>query len=129
MNKNVIFALICIVIIISSVSYIGCSVSKKKQQAKQQSQAEFEQDVRNSLSAYRDIDHIVVDDKYVGVYVNKDTWNNSSKDIQDQFVKEIYALVRIEALQNNLLEDGITLSFYTSDREDIGLYLIKEEKI
>lgn len=126
MNKNVIFALICIVIIISSVSYIGCSVSKKKQQAKQQSQAEFEQDVRNSLSAYRDIDHIVVDDKYVGVYVDKDTWNNSSKDIQDQFVKEIYALVRIEALQNNLLEDGITLSFYTSDREDIGLYLIKE---
>lgn len=126
MNKNVIFALICIVIIISSVSYIGCSVSKKKQQAKQQSQAEFEQDVRNSLSAYRDIDHIVVDDKYVGVYVDKDSWNNSSKDIQDQFVKEIYALVRIEALQNNLLEDGITLSFYTSDREDIGLYLIKE---
>lgn len=126
MNKNVIFALICIVIIVSSVSYIGCSASLKKQQKYEESYAKFEKQVNDTLSAYRDVEHIVVSDRYVGVYVTKETWNNSSMELQDQFKKEVFALVRTAAVKNEVLNKSITLAFFTSDRNDVGVYVIEE---
>jgi len=122
MNKKYFtISLISIIVIVFAVSWIACSASNKKNAEFKQKEAAFQESLADSLKFYENnLDHYTADANYVGIYVKADLWKKADEENRDQFIKEVYALVRMDALNSGLLEDRyIVLSFYTSDREEI----------
>lgn len=89
--------------------------------------AAFVQSAEETLNMYGDsIDHTYITHAYVGVYVNSRKWNNTSDDTKDAFMKEVYALLHMDAINSGIFKDNtIILSFYNGD-DRIAMYEIKE---
>lgn len=87
----------------------------------------FIHSAEETLDMYGDsIDSCRIDNTYVGVYVNSRKWNNTSEETKDAFIKEVYALIRMDAINANYLKGNvITLSFYNGN-DRIALYNITE---
>lgn len=130
LKKRVVFLWICFIVIILSVSYISCSISNKKRQARNAEstaiQAEFEKSLEDTFRAYPTIKRSKLSPGYVGIYVDRNAWKASSEKTQKEFIQEIYSLVRMSAITSGAIKDPITLSLYTDDREQIGVYGIDE---
>ena len=109
-----------IIIILAVVIFISNDLFRARK-------AKFISSVEDTLSMYgNSIDHYSIDYAYVGVYVNSRQWNNTSEETKDAFMKEVYALVRIDAINaDNLKGNVITLAFYDG-KERVSLYQIKE---
>ena len=117
---RVLITLSSIIIVLAVVIFIKNDLFRERK-------AKFISSVENTLSMYGDsIDHSYIDYAYVGVYVNSRKWENTSEATKDEFMKEVYALIRMNAINaDNLKGNVITLSFYDGDRR-VGLYQITE---
>ena len=116
-----------ILITVASIIIIFACFSYIKNYGWKEKRAEFVKSAEETLNMYGDnIDHYRVDYAYVGVYVNSRKWSNTSEATKDEFMKEVYALIRMNAINaDNLKGNVITLSFYDGDRR-VGLYQITE---
>ena len=119
---------IVVVVLIGLLAFfaISCHNSNKRWQ---EAKANFENSVNKTIAMYGpSVDHIYVSGTSVSIYMDVERWDNSSKDIRNGFMKEVTGLIRVDAVQSNILEyTDVKLFFLTSDREQIAAYTIKNE--
>ena len=90
----------------------------------------FKVKVPQTLSIYgSQIEDVYVEGLYVCVYVNAAGYKNADKSVQEAWKKEVVTLIRMDAIETELLKNGyITVSFYAGkgSTERLGLYQIEE---
>ena len=90
-------------------------------------QALFKQKVEKTLNMYDDIKYFI-DGEDVTVIIDVLVWNNTKMKDQDAFMNEIYSLVRIDAIESGILDQGnAKLFFMTSDYKNTHYYKIEKE--
>ena len=118
-KKRALILAICIIIIVGVYIAISGNEQRKKNTAFKNSAAE-------TLNLYGDtIDHYNIDTGYVGVYVNPKKWAQVSEESKKDFYNEVYALLRINAIQSQTIDYQPTLAFYC-DNERVAMYIIRE---
>ncbi len=119
-RTRILITVFSIIIIIVCIFFISNETWRHKRD-------KFVRSAHETLDMYGDsIDSCRIDNTYVGVYVNGRKWNNTSEETKDAFIKEVYALIRMDAINANYLKGNvITLSFYNGN-DRIALYSITE---
>ena len=127
-KKRIMITSISLIVIVLALGWIACSASNKKHNEYKQREAAFQESLADSLKFYENnLDHYYTDGNYVGIYVKTDLWQKADKANQEQFINEVYALVRMDGINSGLLDDRyIVLTFYTSDKKQIAQYNINK---
>ena len=130
MDKKVkVVLIICAVVIVLSISVISCTsciVSSKDKKAKALSEQEFNQKATRTFSMYRrTIVHYYIDKDWIGIYVDKDQWNNSDKQTRQTFLDEVTKLLLSDASTSGILNyTDIDVVFYDSDKNKLASYTL-----
>ena len=118
-KKRALITVVCILIILGVIFSITGNEHRKKVKA-------FDKAAAETLDLYGDtIESYHIKSLYVRVNVNTQKFASVSEEQQKAFYQEVYALLRVNAVTTGVLEDVVTLSFYSGDNR-LALYSISE---
>ena len=89
--------------------------------------ADFEEKAKETLDLY-DVIQYSVNKWIVTVVVDLDKWNATSEEDRKAVMNEIYALLNVDAKTSGILADHeVSVTFMTSDRNNVTVYKIEKE--
>ena len=91
------------------------------------SELKFAESAGKTLSMYENIKYFI-NKNTVNVVIDLDSWNATADSDRKDFMNEIFALVRIDAINSGILQySNVDLTFMTSDYKNAKYFKIEKE--
>lgn len=126
-KRSIILFWVFIIVVAVVYLFVSSQNSKRKRAEEEAHREELRAAVENILSSYEDsVEHTSVTGTEASVYIDKEKWDATSEDAQNEYMTEIATLIKNSMKTHKI--DSYSLFFFTSDREAITVLKLKDDK-
>lgn len=126
-KRSIILFWVFIIVVGVVYLFVSSQNSKRKRAEEEARREDLRKSVEDILVMYEDTtDHTSVTGTEASVYIDKEKWDATSEDAQNEYMAEIATLIKSSMKTHKI--DSYSLFFFTSDREAITVLKLKDDK-